>query len=608
MCAEIEHRGPDDQGYYLDGPLGLGMRRLSIIDLAGGHQPIASESETRRIVFNGEIYNYRSLRDELQRSGHRFRTKSDTETILHQYEQTGANCVHRLNGMFAFAIWDAPDRLLFLARDRLGIKPLYYYWDGETFLFASEIKAILASGLVERRLNPQGLWHYLSYRYVPAPLTIWQNICKVPPGHTVTLAAGNGEPKLERYWDIVYSREPAPDDPEGDREIFTELFLDSVRNRLIADVPVGMFLSGGLDSSSVAAAVKEVHNSSLSTFSVGYRSGEECNELGYARQVAEHLGCEHHEILIDEGDVLDFLPRLVWHTDEPMADPSAIPLYYVAGLAVQDVKVVLSGEGSDEVLAGYDFDSQVRGWERVARFQQLPRWLRDTAPTAVFRALGMQGRVEWLERANIPLAERNRRLLPMMTSYFSSAEKQALWTSAPPLEGSERLYEQYYERSGTHEPLHQLLYAACQDWLVEDLLMKADRMSMANSLELRVPFLDHRLVEFLATRSPATKIRRDGNGRHHTKYLLRRFAEPRLPRTILHRAKRGFPVPILPWFGNILGAFSREALLGQESYSSCWFDKEAVAGLLDRAQAGNEVAAERAWLLLVLEFWARRWL
>lgn len=609
MNGEITHRGPDDEGFLVAGPVGLGMRRLSIIDLAGGHQPISNERQTRSIVFNGEIYNYRELRRDLELKGHRFQTHSDTETILRQYEESGIDCLRRFNGMWGFAIWDAEARRLVLARDRMGVKPLYYQWDGTTLLFASEIKSILASGMARREVNEASLSHYLSFRYVPAPQTIWTGINKLPPGHHLTLDVDRGTLEIARWWDIDYTDASPPASAVGDVAHFSSLFLDAVRSRLVADVPVGIFLSGGLDSSCVAAAVDEVHNAPLSTFTVSFREGAEFSELAYSRQVAERYRTDHHETVIGLEEFIAFLPDFVWHTDEPLADPAAVPLHYVARLARSKVKVVLSGEGADEVLAGYTFEQRVRTWERIARFQRLPRWARDTVPRAVLGVLGRERDRRRLALRNLPLSDRNVRTLPYMVSYLSAQEKRALWPQSAALPDSRDVVRGYYERAGTTDPLHQMLYAYCQDWLVEDLLMKADKMTMANSIELRVPFLDFRLVEWLASRPASAKIGRTPDGQLVTKFLLRQFAEPRLPASVLNRPKQGFPVPILQWMNGPLGERARRDILGDDSRIVAWFERDALAGFVARGTMGtNRADANRLWMLLVLETWARRWL
>jgi asparagine synthase (glutamine-hydrolysing) len=607
MTATIVHRGPDDDGFFYDRGIGLGMRRLSIIDLPGGHQPIASEGNAHWIVFNGEIYNYQALRPQLVSAGHRFCTHSDTETILHAFEEYGEDCVHRFNGMFAFAIWDTQRRRLFVARDRLGVKPLYYAWDGSTLVFASEIKAILESGLVKRELDEESIWHYLTFRYVPAPRTMWRGIFKLPPAHSLTFDPDTRALDIRRYWDIPYD---APGEHLSDAEEleqFTERFREAVRLRLIADVPVGIFLSGGLDSSAVAAAVTEVHNTRLNTFSIAFRDGGRFDETSYARQVAEALGTHHHEIRIGEAEFTEFLPALVWHTDEPIADAASVPLYYVSRLAAEHVKVVLSGEGADEVLAGYGFETAVADWERRSQFRRWPEVVRSTLPTAGLRLAGRADLAERVRLKNLSATEHNVATAPYMTRYFSSAEKRALWPAAPAARDSDDLVREYYRRAPTTEPLHQMLYAYCQDWLVEDLLMKADKMTMAMSVELRVPFLDYQLVEWLASRPTTAKVRRDANGQLVTKYLLRRYCEGRVPQSVIDRPKEGFPTPIYSWYSGNLGKQMRRALLHSDSWVGARFDRQFLTSIADNSQR-SYAEGGRFWLLYVLELWAQRWL
>jgi asparagine synthase (glutamine-hydrolysing) len=607
MNDEIVHRGPDDEGLFVDGSAGIAMRRLSIIDLAGGHQPLSNEDDSKWIVFNGEIYNYGSLRSELQQR-HEFRTHCDTETIVHAFEQYGPDCVHRFNGMFAFAIWDRNERTLFAARDRLGVKPLYYYWDGSTFVFASEIKALLASRLVPREIDQQSIWHYLSFRYVPAPRTMWQGVRKLPPGHRLKLDTVRRTLEVERYWDMRFDVLDSPCTEQESINTFSRLFEDAVRLRLIADVPVGIFLSGGLDSSAVAAAVSEVHNSRLDTFSVSFRSGGEFSELPFAREVAAHFGTNHHEVEIDREEFSAFLPKFVWYTDEPLADPASIPLYYVSRLARERVKVVLSGEGSDEVLGGYTFDADAAYWEKLARFQRIPHVMRATVGELALAGTGRQDWVERLRRRNVPLARQNTTYLPYMTNTFSQHEKVQLWPSAAQhMMQSDELVRGYFEASHSADPLSQQLYAYCQDWLVEDLLMKADKMTMATSVELRVPFLDYRLVEWLGKQPSSLKVHRTGKSRFVTKYLLRKYAETRLPRSILERPKQGFPVPIQPWMQDWLGDYTRAKVLHPESWSASVFDREVLARLVGNRTPSTQ-QAQRMWVLLVLELWAQRWI
>lgn len=609
MNDTMVYRGPDEEGYHVGDMAGLAMRRLSIIDVEGGHQPISNEDGTKHVVFNGELYNYHSLRERLQSQGHKFSTASDTEVIVHQYEQDGVQCVQQFNGMFALAIWDESEQTLFLARDRMGIKPLYYYWDGRCLLFASEIKALLASGHVPRTLNQQALWDYLTFRYVPQPESMWAGVTKLLPGHVLTLGALHHEPEAHRYWDIPYAEQMGAgcSDAESFQE-FDRLFLDAVRLRLIADVPVGILLSGGLDSSSVAAAVKEVHNSRLCSFAVAFKDSPDTDERPYARQVAEHVGTEHHEIAIDDRDFVEFLPRLVHHTDEPLADLASVPLHFVSRLAREKVKVVLSGEGSDEILGGYQFDRKVRAWKWIQRFQHLPFWLRHGGGQAATRLLGRS----WARRAqlaNTPLGEAPLLQHFNMTNCLDSEDKKELLRSSGPFRESDDIVRSELEQSRTGDLLHQGLYVYCQSWLVEDLLTKADRMTMANSLELRVPFLDHRLVEW-AARSPARiKVGRNGSGRYETKRALRQFARSRLPATILSRPKQGFPVPVYEWLSTVLRSWATDLLKSADTQLYRWLRPEPIRRQvrLGTCPSSGLMERHRLWNLLILELWMREW-
>lgn len=602
MCGAIAHRGPDDQGYFLADSIGLGMRRLSIIDLSTGQQPMHSPDGRYSMVYNGEVYNYQQLRSELQARGRSFSTDSDTEVILAQFEKDGPAGLERLNGMFALAIWDAAQRRLFLARDRMGIKPLYYYWDGRRLIFGSEIKAILASRLVQAEVNLNAVWDFLTFRYVPQPNTIWQNIHKLPPGHSLSLSLG-GEPRVERYWDIPYQDLPARAEAEYDQE-FEELFLEAVGYRLIADVPVGIMLSGGLDSSCVAAAVALKHNVRLNSFSVSFADSPDIDELPFARQVAKHIGTDHHEVTIGPQDFLDFLPELVYYTDEPLADLASVPLYYLSRLAKQSVKVVLSGEGSDEILAGYDLEQWVRRWDRARSWQRLPAWLRKSLLPRL--APGQRARLDVL---NLPVDQSQRTLPPVMTNHMTSAEKRALFKGGLEFPDSLDGPRAEVARTASRDPLHQLLYGFCQGWLVEDLLMKADRMSMANSLELRVPFLDHRLVEWAARTPSLIKAGRDAAGNYQSKRVLRHFAQKHLPPEIIARPKMGFPVPVYDWLSGRFKDWAWGLLGGADTAICAWLEPVEVKRLLTAgtaAQAGL-MDRHRLWDLIILELWGRKW-
>jgi asparagine synthase (glutamine-hydrolysing) len=597
MNACIVHRGPDEDGSWGDGRDALAMRRLSIIDLAGGHQPMVAPSGTV-LVFNGEIYNYRQLRAEL-RDAWDFRTDSDTEVVLALYETEGIGALERLAGMFAFALLDRGRRRLHLVRDRLGKKPLYYTASGE-LLFASELKALLA-GLPQRpALDHQALYDYLSLRYVPAPATPFAGIRKLRPGERLELDLDSGERSFEEWWrlEVVSGDGPAPDAPAE----FEQLFLEAVEKRLVAaDVPVGVMLSGGLDSSAVAAAAVELGHRDFHTFSVGFADGGAFSELAYAREVAARIGSRHHEVTIDREGFLAAVPELVWQTDEPLADLSAIPLHALARVAREDVKVVLSGEGADEILGGYDIEMLARRLDRLARLRRVPRPLVGAAA-----ALAPAGRAEALRDLATSgwsslLAARRAHI----TWVFDEGAKSAFWRG-PDVRPTEDLLDAWYAEAASSDPLDQLLEVYSRSWLPEDLLMKADKATMAASLELRTPFLDHRLVEWAGRLPQRWKVgsRRDG---WVSKRILREFARSRLPGSVIARPKQGFPVPAYGWLADGLDAWALTRLTGPDARAVELVDPAASQRVVERAARGDAAAAHGAWGLLVLEEWLRRW-
>ena len=598
MNASIVHRGPDDEGAWAEDGFGFGMRRLSIIDLSGGHQPMWSPNNDLGVVFNGEIYNYMELRQRI--GAEAFRTHSDTEVVLKTLGAQGLDAVHGWNGMFGVAAWHPRARKLWLLRDRMGVKPLYYYWNGKVFLFASEIKAILASGLVDRRVNRQSIWDYLTYRYVPGPDSVWEGIKKLPPGFALEFD-GQGEPRLIRFWRTdVDSTGSVPSDETVERE-FKELFLDAVQLRLIAsDVPVGVLLSGGLDSSAVAAAAVELGHRNFHTFTIGF-DDPDYSELHFARQLATHVGARHHEVVIDQKAFLDALPEVAVAADEPLADLASVPLLAVSKLARQDVKVVLSGEGSDEILAGYDLEVAEKRWRQVRSIQRFP------APL-IHAAAGLAGLLQprvgsALRRiAREPLSAWNRVDLPHMTHLFDQEQKRRLWPAGLGQDSSGMLRE-LYDGASSSDPLQQLLSVYQRSWLVEDLLMKADKMSMATSIELRTPFLDYRLVKWANAQPNWVKINSNGNSQLQSKYVLRRFCASRVPAEILTRPKRGFPVPAYRWLQTGLSPWAEDLLAGSESRLGAAFSREGVRSIVARASRGDSQAAHETWLLIVLEYW-----
>ena len=571
MGQAIHHRGPDDEGTYADDDVTLGCQRLKVIDLGGGHQPMSTDDDLH-IVFNGEIFNYATLRRQMQGDGESFATASDTEVVLRLYRRRGLQAFHEMNGMFGVAIWDARERRLHLVRDRMGVKPLYYYWDGRVFAFASEIKALFELPALRLELEPQAIWDYLTFRYVPGPGTIWKNVKKLPAGHWLTIAAG-GSPAVSRWWDIPAS---ASDDARSQAQLteeFGELFSDAVNARMVADVPVGITLSGGIDSSAIAAVAAQRHGQHLKTFSVSFRDSPATDERAYGRLVAAHIGSDHAEVEIGERDFLDFLPQFVRLMDEPTADLASVPLYYVCKLARATVTVALSGEGADEILAGYDFD----------------RWWRQRAPA----------------RGDL----RAEAVPPHMTNYMDSAAKRELFRAGVEYRDSVDVLRGHLQRAGPRHQLDQMLFLYCQDWLVEDLLMKADKMSMANSLELRTPFLDYRLVEWAARAPLKAKVGPDDGGTFTTKHVLRRFAAGLLPAEIIDRPKRGFPVPVYDWLSSSLRQVAGDMMLGPEARLRTWFTADGLRQLFERGSTTAAPAHDRhrLWNLMILEHWLRAW-
>lgn len=602
MNDAIAHRGPDDSGLWAEDGFGFAMRRLSIIDLQTGSQPMWDEARGLGLVYNGETYNYRELRDDLKGRGETFVTTSDTEIVLKTLALHGEAGLSRLNGMYGAALWDANNHGLLLFRDRLGIKPLYYHWDGNTFIFASEIKAILASGLIEARVNQQAVWDYLTLRYVPEPETVWQNVYKLPPGNLLRWSASSPAPEVRPYWELEGSVPMADTDPETALKEFETLFLDAVEKRLIsADVPVGVLLSGGLDSSAVAAAAVELGHKDFHTFSVGFKDGGRYSELPYAREMAAHIGARHHEVIIGQDDFLRLLPEMVHAADEPLADLASIPLLAVSRLAREHVKVVLSGEGSDEVLGGYNFDARIGKWDTIRRLQALPPIL--SVPLAFVAGITPGGKSKALRRAlTIPLKKWNLHFPPHMTGHWSEEEKKTLWRS---FEGNDtlRIIRALYKRSGRETPLDQMLYAYQRDWMVEDLLMKADKMTMYASLELRVPFLDYRLVEWAARQPQQVKIGPAAGKKRTTKAVLRRFAEKRLPKSVIERPKQGFPVPAYDWLGQKNFQDQVHEWARRTSAPPLSFAETSVETAFAQAGGGDIRAAHNAWVVGMLGAW-----
>jgi len=600
MTASLLHRGPDDAGYY-PGPLAfLGHRRLSIIDLSGGHQPMKSEDGSHWITYNGEIFNHASLRPALKNAGHRYSSRSDTETVLHAFEEHGPECLKLFRGMFSFAIWNRGRRRLFCARDRLGIKPFYYFWDGSLFAFASEIKALLEHPAIPARLEEEVLPEYLAFGYISEERTLFRGIRKLMPGHHLTLDLAAASPRLsvERYWDVPSTgADPGPDEHEWIEETRRRL-EDTVEMRLMSDVPLGIFLSGGLDSSAIAAIVKRKTSGPVKTFAVGYRETS-FSELGYAAQVARAIGTEHRETVIGMPDFFNALPRLIWHEDEPMAWPSSVSLYFVSLLASREVKVVLTGEGSDELFGGYERYRWNLINHRAARYYSiLPGGLRSFINNQVASSGMLTARFRRRLRHTVLGRDASIESLLLDNFYaaFSAADQNRLLGSSP---GSAyRNYLSYWNarpRSGT---LSRMLYVDQKTYLVE-LLMKQDQMSMAASIESRVPFLDHEFVEFAARIPDNLKIHGASQ-----KYVLKRAVEDLLPHDIVYRQKMGFPTPLRQWLLTRQAEPLYAALLDPNGFVASFLQVAEVETLIRRHRARVEDGADRIWRLLNLQIWA----
>jgi asparagine synthase (glutamine-hydrolysing) len=604
MRDVLWHRGPDDGGCFIEGPVGLAHRRLSIVDVSCGHQPMGNEDGAVQIVYNGEIYNHADHRAMLEGHGHRFSTRSDTETIIHLYEQFGARCVDYLRGMFAFAIWNRRSKELFIARDRLGVKPLYYSLlaDG-TLVFGSEIKAILASGLVKAEMNRAALPDFLANRATMDNQTLFAGVMRLPAGHTLTW--NDGKVRIEKFWDVAPAAVAASRSVAEYVDEWRELFTTSVRLRLMADVPLGMFLSGGIDSSAIAAVMSKMVKDPIKTFSVAFRVPE-ANELSYARTVAQAFGTDHHEVLIDPQQFIDALPHLVWHEDEPIAHSASVPLYFVSQLAQRHVKVVLTGEGADELLGGYyryrttRFNLQAaqlyHRWSGAGSRRFVQGFLSRVAPAKLQRKLTRtflwrEPTIDSIYFDNFSVFSRERQadlLAPELRSEVSIDNAFA----------SMRGYFDAYPEASL---LQRMLYSDLKTYLHE-LLMKQDQMSMAASIESRVPFLDHKLVEFSTALPDELKL----HGLT-TKRVLREAMKGLLPDEILTRRKMGFPVPLARWLRTDFQPMVQEHLLSARALERGLFQPEAVRALVAEHAAGAD-HSERLWLLLNLEIWQRQFI
>ena len=600
MTDAISHRGPDDQGFFNAPGVALGHRRLSIIDVSShGHQPMFNETNDLAIIYNGEVYNHASLRPSLEAAGHVYRSHCDTETIIHSYEQHGPDCVRQFRGMFSFAIYDAKTGTLFCARDRLGIKPLYYFFDGHVFVFGSEIKALLEHPAVDARLNAKMIPEYLSFGYLSGEETLFLGIRKLMPGHTLTISAGNFEPQIRQYWELPTSQTQIErSDAEWIREC-RERLEEAVRLRLMSDVPLGMFLSGGVDSSAIAAMMQRMVSDPVKTFAVGYREAE-FSELDYARQVAGQIGTDHSEVVIGMEDFFNTLPNLIWHEDEPISWPSSVSLYHVSELAATKVKVVLTGEGSDELFAGYGrYRYQLMSQAQMQTYGKVPGGVRSAIrkQIATSRLLGANLRRKLKHTVLGRDGSLQSLYLENFYGAFSAKDVEHLLGPGTDSSASYATFTKWFDNVPGLPYLERLLYADKKTYLVE-LLMKQDQMSMAASIESRVPFLDHPFVEFASQIPPNLKLRGKIG-----KYILKEAIADLLPAAIIHRKKMGFPTPLKQWLLHPSAAPLYEFLQEKDSLLAEHMDREALASLLTRHRNGSEDATDRIWNLLNLQLW-----
>ncbi|MDQ3000598.1 MAG: asparagine synthase (glutamine-hydrolyzing) [Fibrobacterota bacterium] len=600
MCGLLSHRGPDGSGVLFRGQAGLGHRRLSIIDLAGGAQPMATPDGSLSVVFNGEIYNFPELKQELRNKGYAFQTNSDTEVLLHGYHAWGTDLLQRLNGMFAFALWDEPRKLLLAARDRLGKKPLYYHAAKGRLLFASEMKSILAEPEIPRRPDPEAIDDYFSFGYIPSPRTIFLDIQKLRPGHYFTWQ--NGELKVTQYWDVIYGRDSGCKTEDDYVDKLEILLSAAVKRRLISDVPLGAFLSGGLDSSVVVGLMARVSGEPVRTFTIGFEE-KEFSELADARLVSKAFGTLHREHIV-RPDALSILPTLVWHFDEPFADSSAVPTYYVCQAARKEVTVILSGDGGDELFAGY---RSYQNRDRYERFKSIPSPLRSAlggvGSLLPWNAPGRNllrrlGSLEAHDRGDV--AE----LFPPIKQALYSREWGNKLASRDPASGY--AYWTGAPAGGSEAPangLSRLQYLDTKVYLPEDIMTKVDRMSMANSLETRAPLLDYNVAEFAATIPPEMQMK-DGKG----KYILRKLAARFLPPEVLTKKKQGFAIPREKWFQGELRSYAREILTSSRFNGRGYFRPERVDAMLKEHDKGTRDYSMWIWSLINFELWSQAFL
>jgi len=601
MADAIYHRGPDDEGYYVSGPVGLGFRRLSIIDLSTGHQPLSNEDGSVWIVFNGEIYNYQELREFLRAKGHIFKTQTDTEVIVHLYEELGEQCVEKLRGMFAFAIWDNRRSTLLLARDRVGIKPLYYWLTQTGLVFASEIKSILVDPEVKPEVAPDMIDRFLSFYYVPGEETLFRNISKLAPGSYMVVT--DGKTRIQQYWDLHFA--PSGVSEEDAERRLVDLLEESVQLHMISDVPVGFLLSGGVDSTAMLGFAVGKTGKRLSSFTLGFSEPDLIDERPYATLAARTYGADHHEMTITSKEFADFLPKFAWHMEEPCCEPQAVALYYVSRLAKDFVKVLISGEGGDEAFAGYQTYRGVLWLERLksaigplsgplsAGFSAIDRVVGSHRLAKYGPLMNRDFEDYYYSRTATPFQYFNSRVSEFYSSDFLSHVNKDVSLS---------VVKRYLKGENRNGKVNKMLYVDTKTSLPDDLLLKADKMTMANSIELRVPLLDHKLLEFAATLSEDLKVRG-----FTTKYIVKKALRNRVPKEILHRKKAGFPVPYASWLRTELKDWTVDILLDRETLSRGYFKRDSIERLIQNERETGRYSKE-ILSLVSLELWHRAFL
>jgi len=596
MTNILSHRGPDGKGYYMDHALGMGHRRLSILDLSDrGQQPMVTRDKRFAIAYNGEVYNYVELRHELEADGYEFRTDTDTEVVLALFARFGIECITRLNGMFAFAVWDSVEKALFLVRDRVGIKPLYYALVSEGVVFASEIKSLIASGMVAPQVAYVHLESYFRCGYVSGSSTLFHGVCKLLPGHWLRICANRLS--ITQYWDLNYLPNHKRTVEETAEELH-ELLADAMTIHMRSDVPVGVFLSGGLDSSTTVALLAERGHPHIKTFSVAYQD-RPYDETPYAEAVALRFGTDHHVLYLEPSRFRDFIPQYVWYMDEPVTEAAGISLYFIAKLLREHVTVALSGEGADELLGGYDIYRYMRWLES---YRRVPEWMRKLCLDPVLGGLGGERIRKYLNLARHPLERRYGGV-----SMYDPASRSGLFSSElRDISGEDIQFNsasEHYSKTVGHDALTRMLYSDIKSWLPDDLLIKADKMTMANSVELRVPFLDTRVIEFAATIPSSLKIRH-GTG----KWILKHAMKGRLPPEILSRKKMGFPTPLAAMFRNDPSGYMPGLLLSRRCLDRGYYQKQVLERVVTEHVRGERDHHRLLWQLIVLEEWHRQFI